>query len=308
MIFDRSFIGTPVPPSTRRKLHKVRWLLAHEVGVDTPKPNGRYRSADPNRVLSDAQAAASYGISAGKSWEYNYMIGLDGSIFTQAGEYMGAHCKNFNPDSAGVIFLNATDVPINQKQILAWYEVRNHMVKMEVLSSTHDVAPHYRFRKTSCPGIRADPPGAPWPSPTGEGRLGNLQKELLHGSVITKPPESNYQRIVMASSFEFATATRWDTRGFGEPLNSGTYTVRLNGSAGKVGATVNMTIVNAKVGGYATLWPSGPRPVDKSKINYEATKAIANEVSVPLAADGSFLVYISSPAHIIFDLTGYWLP
>ena len=110
----------------------------------------------------------------------------------------------------------------------------------------------------------------------------------------------------MASSFEFASATRWDTRGFGNPLPAGEYTVKLDGSPGKVGAMVNMVIVGATAPGFASVWPAGSRP-NTSKINYAAGGAIANEISTPLAADGSFKVYIHTPAHIIFDLTGYWL-
>jgi hypothetical protein len=284
----------------------VNVLLAHEVGVNTPL-NGRYRSSDPARVLSDAKAAASYGISANKTWEYNWMIGLDGSIFTQAGEFLGAHCLNFNPKSAGCIFLNATDVPLTQAQIDSWFQVRQHAVDLEVLTSDHEVAPHYRYRSTSCCGIHADKPGWYWASPTGEGRVGNLRSVLLDRPVPpTPPPVENYQRIAMASSFEFASATRWDTRGFGAPLAAGQYTVKLDGSLGKVGAMVNMTIVSPTAPGFASLWKDGPRP-NTSKINYVPGGAIANEVSVALAGDGSFQVYISTPAHIIFDLTGYWL-
>lgn len=312
-IHPRSYIGTPEPSSTRSRLRGVKVLLAHEVGVNTPS-TGRYRSADPARVLSDARAAASYGISAGKTWEYNWMIGLDGSIFTQAGEYVAAHCLNFNNSSAAVIFLNASDVPLTQAQINSWHDVRDHAVNIGVLVSNHEVAPHYRYRTTSCCGIHADRPGAAWSSPTGQGRLGNLRAALLTREVAPPPPPpqpppapvQNYKRIVMAQSFEFATAPRWDTRGFGAPLPAGEYSVKLAGSEGKVGATVNFTVVSPVAAGFGSLWSSGPRE-DKSKINYSAGQTIANEVSVPLAADGSFKVFISTPAHILFDLTGYWL-
>lgn len=186
-IAPRSVIGTPEPPATRLRLKDALWLLAHEVGVNTPA-TGRYRSADPARVLSDARAAASYGISAGKSWEYSFMIGLDGSIFTQAGEYVGSHCLNFNTRSAGVIFLNATDVPNTPAQNASWHELRAHMVAEGILSPYHAVAPHYRFRSTSCPGLRAEVPGKAWASPTKEGRLGDLIPELQASPPVTPPP------------------------------------------------------------------------------------------------------------------------
>jgi hypothetical protein len=115
----RAVIGVPEPPASRPRLRGVRWLLAHEVGVDTP-PTGRYRSADPARVLDDARAVADYGASSGRTWEYTGMIGLDGSRFTQAGEYVAAVCRNLNADSAGLVFLNAVDVPVNAALVASW--------------------------------------------------------------------------------------------------------------------------------------------------------------------------------------------
>lgn len=109
----------------------------------------------------------------------------------------------------------------------------------------------------------------------------------------------------MSTVYEFASAPRWDTRGFGNPMPAGEYTCQLGGSAGKVGATVNLTIVSAGQAGFASAWRSGPRP-DTSKVNYGASGATANEVNVPLAADGSFRIFISSAAHIIVDLVGYY--
>lgn len=119
-------------------------------------------------------------------------------------------------------------------------------------------------------------------------------------------PTPNYRRIVMAQSFEFASATRWDTRGFGNPIGAGEYTVKLDGSEGKVGASVNVTILGAPAPGFASVWQGGPRP-DTSKVNYPVASAIANEVSIPLASDGTFKIFISTPAHIIIDLAGYYI-
>ena len=173
MTHPRAVIGVPEPPASRARLRGVGWLLAHEVGVNTP-PTGRYRSADPARVLDDARAVAAYGASSGRTWEYTGMIGLDGSRFTQAGEYTASHCRDFNAESAGLVFLNAVDVPVTAAQVASWHQWRDELVAAGVLAANHTVAPHYRFRSTACPGIRAEPPGKAWPSPTGEGRLGEL--------------------------------------------------------------------------------------------------------------------------------------
>ena len=131
MIHPRSTIGTPNPPSTRLRLRNLSVLLAHEVGVNTPA-TGRYRSKDAARVLSDARAIGSYAISVNKTWEYSYLIGLNGEIFTQAGEYQAAHCLNFNQKSGAVLFLNALDVPLTAEQIESWYVIRRHMVDREI--------------------------------------------------------------------------------------------------------------------------------------------------------------------------------
>jgi hypothetical protein len=187
-ILPRSLIGTPEPPASRRRLMRVGVLLSHEVGVKT-SPTGRYRSAMPEHVLSDARAAATYGISAGKTWEYNYMLGRDGTIFEQAGEFMGAHCLNFNPDSVGVIWLNATDEPPTPAQIDSWWWLRDHLVEIGLLDAMHLAVPHYRYRTTGCCGILAEPPGQAWNSPTGQGRLGNLIPALLEHPSAYKPPQ-----------------------------------------------------------------------------------------------------------------------
>ena len=176
-IVPRSVIGVPEPSTSRRRLDRVGVLLAHHVGVSNTITS-RYRN--PANELVDAQAAASWGITSGRNWEYNYMIGLGGTIFEQAGEYMGQHCLNFNASSAGVLFLNVDELQVTAAQIEAWRWLRADMVSRGVLSPGHEVAPHYRYRTTGCPGIRAEPPGAGWVSPTGQGRLGNLIPALTH--------------------------------------------------------------------------------------------------------------------------------
>jgi hypothetical protein len=210
--YPRSTIGTPTPPATRPRLDRVRVMLAHEVGVLN---TARYRSTDPARVLDDARAAAAYGISAGKTWEYQYMIGLDGSVFTQAGEYRASHCLNFNSESAGVIFLNALDVATNAAQIVAWHELRTFMVDDGILHPDHVVAPHYRYRSTSCPGLRAEAPSKAWASPTGQGRLGNLIPALVtppppppppHEIV---PPHSTGDVEMIALDYTHPTTKQW---------------------------------------------------------------------------------------------------
>jgi hypothetical protein len=192
IIVPRSFIGTPQPPANRPKLDRVDVLIAHHVGVST-SITSRYQ--DPAKELSDAKAAAAWGISSGRSWEYSYMIGLGGSIFEQAGEYMAQHCLNFNTKSGGVLFLNADEIQVNSAQVASWHWLRADMVRRGTLASDHEVAPHYRYRSTGCPGIRAQPPGGPWESPTGEGRMGNLIPALAT-TVAPEPPEEDDMPLI----------------------------------------------------------------------------------------------------------------
>lgn len=189
VLHARSVIGTPTPPSSRPKLRQVRVLLAHEVGVATNEERGRYRSSDPKRVLDDARAAAAYGVAAGKPWEYSWMLGRDGAVFTQAGEYRAAHCLNFNAESAGVIFLNALGLAPTEAQIEAWWFLRGHAVDLGVLAADHEVWPHYRYRATSCPGVLATTPGARWNAPSGDpgARLGHLIDALTVPAVLPPP-------------------------------------------------------------------------------------------------------------------------
>lgn len=197
-IVPRSVIGTPEPPTTRPRLSERRWLLAHEVGVDTP-PNGRYRSADPARVLDDARAAAAFGISTDRPWEYNFFIGLDGTVFEQAGTYRAAHCANWNDESAGVLLMNASDVPATAAQIASWWSLRDWMVAVGMLVPGHQAVPHYRFRSTSCCGIQAEVPGPAWNSPTGQGRLGNLIPALLTRPTPPPPPPEDSTMYYLTS-------------------------------------------------------------------------------------------------------------
>lgn len=124
---------------------------------------------------------------------------------------------------------------------------------------------------------------------------------------VVPAPTPGYHVIAVADKLEFAEAPRWDTRGFGAPIPAGEYRVELQGSPGKVGAKVNLTIANMVGAGFATTWSGATGRPDRSAINWNAnTGAIANQIDVPLAADGSFKIFISSPSHIIIDLVGYW--
>lgn len=259
MIHPRSTIGTPTPPADRRRLARVGVLLAHHVGVDV---GHRYRSSDPQQVLSDARAVAAFGISSRRPWEYSYLIGLDGSIFEQAGEFMAAHVLGFNDRSAAVAFLNANDVQVNAAQIASWWEVRSHMVDVGTLSAGHVAAPHYRYRTTACPGIRAEPPGKPWQSPTGQGRLGSLIPAL------TIPPTPATPIEVPAP-----TPTEDIMRAFYFPGDEIKHLTDVNFAAFESG------IVRHGSGPDTVAWPNVPRIPIRGTEHFNQLARAANHMS-----------------------------
>ena len=177
-IVGRAQIGVPAPPSHRLKLRDRRHVLCHQVGVGPPQTY-RYRSERYDEVLRDARSIAAFGASSGRTYEYNYLIGLDGTVFEQAGEYIAAHCKNFNEESVGILMIRATDIPSSSRQRESWHELIDWLVARDVIDPQHERAPHYRYRYTGCCGLDADPPGKRYvESPTGEGSHGLLIPEL----------------------------------------------------------------------------------------------------------------------------------
>jgi hypothetical protein len=199
-IHPRSDLGIPEPPNTREKLWQETVLLAHYTGVGYPVTS-RYRSADPVECKRDAQSVANFGAQSARTWEYSYMITLDGSIWEQGGEFVAAHCKNFNNKSGAVLFVNAIGVPLTDAQIASWWWLRDQMVSKVILASSHVAAPHYRYRSTGCPGSHiAEAPGAKWDSPTGEGQLGNLDSRLINrptDPAPTPPPSTTQENTDM---------------------------------------------------------------------------------------------------------------
>lgn len=120
------------------------------------------------------------------------------------------------------------------------------------------------------------------------------------------PPQKSPERIVMAESLEFTTPYRWDTRGFGV-LPPGQYECIIPKAAGKAAIKGNLTVVPAGEAGYATAWIGNTPTPNVSALNWNASDlAVANQIDVPLAPDGSFKIYIHAPASIIFDLVGFW--
>lgn len=171
-IVARADIGVPAPGT--------RPLLAKNLGDLVVHYTGVIGFTGLEHDVYYAKSVASYGMVAGKAFEYNYLIGHGGTVFEQAGEYRAAHCLNYNDRSIGVLLMLGIGVQPMPAMITAFVELRAWLTATGALAANHRVSPHYRFRSTGCPGnTLAALPGARWASPTGEGSLGDLIPALL---------------------------------------------------------------------------------------------------------------------------------
>lgn len=129
-----------------------------------------------------------------------------------------------------------------------------------------------------------------------------------------KPPPHTGAPVTTTSTDWLVPAQRimdsrwWDEAGrFGDdlPNDTGVRHIPCTAAAGKKAVTVTVTAVAPRGPGFVTLFTSGETPPNVSALNYgPAIPAIANTTTVPVAADGSFKVYLSSNAHCVIDLVG----
>lgn len=180
-LVPRAAILLPEPPATRTRLRAgIKELLCHYTGV-----NGY--PANPLRDLEYGKSVAYYGQLAGKPYEYNYLIGPGGTVFVQAGEFAGAHCKAWNGESIGVLFMLGVGVQPTPEMIASFHALRVHLMATGALAKDHRVLPHYNRRATACCGqtLAEAPQGRLTTSPTGEGAIGDVLPFLL--TVVSVP-------------------------------------------------------------------------------------------------------------------------
>lgn len=121
------------------------------------------------------------------------------------------------------------------------------------------------------------------------------------------------------SSFVSVTPSRFaDTRpdkgvgGFTR-VDANTIRVQIAGRSGvpanATAAVLNVTAVNTTLGGYLSVYPSGADLPLASSLNVEnAGQVIPNLVTVRLGATGSVDVFTQSPADLIVDINGAYVP
>ncbi len=76
-------------------------------------------------------------------------------------------------------------------------------------------------------------------------------------------------------------------------------------SANARAVSVNFTVTGGTNAGFLTAWPCGPQPAT-STVNFALGDAIANGAQMPLSASGQLCVLVSSDAHVIIDVNGWW--
>jgi hypothetical protein len=88
-------------------------------------------------------------------------------------------------------------------------------------------------------------------------------------------------------------------------------TVNVNGVAQQVPAdasavALNVTMVEARAAGFATVWPCGAPMPEASNVNFARGGTAANGVIAPIGADGSVCIFTSADAHVIVDIAGWF--
>jgi hypothetical protein len=69
---------------------------------------------------------------------------------------------------------------------------------------------------------------------------------------------------------------------------------------------VNVTMVEARAAGFATVWPCGSAQPDASNVNFARGATVANGVVAPIGPDGSICIATSADAHLLVDIAGWF--
>ena len=88
-------------------------------------------------------------------------------------------------------------------------------------------------------------------------------------------------------------------------LPAGTPITVQTGVAGVSAVAVNLTLTRTVAAGWLAAWPSGPFPGTSIMNATFPNQSIANFAIIPVAPDGSFLIQLLQPAHVVVDLLGY---
>jgi protocatechuate 3,4-dioxygenase beta subunit len=77
-------------------------------------------------------------------------------------------------------------------------------------------------------------------------------------------------------------------------------------ASGVSAVVLNVTATDATAAGFVTAWPEGARP-STSNLNVETVgQTIANQVVIPVGADGSIRLFTQNGTHLVADVTGWY--
>lgn len=161
---DRAYSGLPAPHNNngttlRPFLAPLRpTITCHYPGA----PVGKSYAGDA--MLGDVKKKIylhnmqKYAQGAGKSFEYNYLIFMDGEVWEYAGDFLAAHSAGDNAEAYGVQFVNGQDDTCTGEQIYAFRWLRDiHLKSRQRLALSCATTPHREMpgAQTACPGDRA---------------------------------------------------------------------------------------------------------------------------------------------------------
>lgn len=75
---------------------------------------------------------------------------------------------------------------------------------------------------------------------------------------------------------------------------------------GVLAVTMNATVTEPIGSGFIKIWPSDRPFPEVSNVNYVRGQSVANSVTVTVGDDGEVLVFASTAAHVLLDITGYY--
>ncbi len=97
-----------------------------------------------------------------------------------------------------------------------------------------------------------------------------------------------------------------------KPVADSTLSLAVTGDVVPVDAVavaLNLTVTEPVGPGYATAFPAGtPQPATSDVNVSEAGEVAANATAVALGTAGRINVYVSTAAHLVADVTGFWVP
>ena len=216
----------------------------------------------------------SYVETRGYSYGYNWVVDREGRIWEVRGDdYRCAANGNTDSNSRGpaiCCYVNGAD-PANEQMVEAVRRIVAYC--QEKAGRTLRVIGHRDVRATACPGA-------------------GLYSQVQDGTFVPRPEQELDMRLVEPQRI-------FDTRNVGLPKDEQVLRVAVPGAP--KAAFVNITVSNPQKPGYATAWSGvGTRP-NVSNVNYSSGD-ICNTSWVPVAADGTFRIYLHKAAHVIVDL------